>query len=770
MARYFFAKHIDGLNISLQKKGEVFYDALEVKISPKPFYHRDALPVTIAEQGEYHFDALPVYNSRRQGIFVDGLKVNITPRKAVFYDSLGVYLCDTRKWRQHVDSIEVKLRKTLLSCFDSLPVCIQKRRVKCLDTLVSVLYRPPSKVYKFEYDLSAGGVKEFVFDYATLKSQKTELKSIYNVLSAYKQKECIGKYGVLEREKLSSVYGCCLGKALGAGYDLLTSRTDSCEIYYDVGKKREKKSVSLKYGGVFLKNIDFLYDLQKTGQMALKADYSLLTLRADSCEICYDGKIRKKKDIEFKYGSAFLKQIDFLYDLQKTGQMALEAEYSLLALKTSGCEFSYDVGKKREKKNIEFKYGNAFFKGTSLAYDIRKAGQKSCLICYALTRQRLGQDCVCKYALTEREFLQKDFRFVYFAECAQYELYQKQTRLFVNGQVIEFVRAQIETAEGDYVISGAFELADVGEFAKVKIGDMAEFIAGDTTFVFIIESKQKRREFGQVSYEIEGRSPTALLDLPYAGLITKKWPQSSAKNIICELAQGFEVIFEIADFPVYDFEIENETPLAGIKRLCEATGAVVETTPEGRLKVRYLYPVSPTEYQAAEPVKVLTDLDDILQIEEEMEIKEDYNVVAVGNDTETEWEMKLIVDDSETNELEVGQTGVLRVWCYPFIDELFLEKSSDALHITYCGVKTGTITEQIEIINGEGTASYFVDEIVSYHYLGDNLGEIKAEGKKIMLDEPIRPAGIVEISYRHQFHEFLVMSEKETKVIVYVED
>ena len=324
-------------------------------------------------------------------------------------------------------------------------------------------------------------------------------------------------------------------------------------------------------------------------------------------------------------------------------------------------------------------------------------------------------------------------------------------------------------AEGDYLLSASFELANVEEFVKVKTGDKAEFKLEGLSLVFLIENKQKKRKFGNITYEIEGRSPSCLLDLPYASLIDKKWSQTTAKNIICELAQDFEVIFDISDFPIYEFELKQQTPLTGIKRICEATGAVVETTPEGKLRVRYLYPISPTLYSKTTPDLILSDLDDILSIEEELEIKEDYNVVAVSNDRDIEYEMKFFVNDKEVNELEPFQVGLLKVWCYPFKNELEL-KTSDEIQITFCGIEKEQITEQIEIINNEGSTTYFVGQILSYQWIGDNLGEIKAEGKKIFTLEAYKPAGILEITYTHSFYKYMIRNNSETTVIIYIEN
>ncbi len=379
MVRYFFTKHIGSLDALLETKRAYFYDALVVTLWPSSFCHTDSLPVCVCAKGYEQIDALPVTVLPRGGIFLDTLKVDINPLPTAFYDTLSVFVQDTRNWRQHVDTLKVNLIKHRLVCFDSLAVYVQKKRSKYFDALPCMLFQPPGNSCRFQYDLTAGGVKSLIYDYSFLRKKSRNLTAHYDICFIPRQKEVIFPFGAIVRAEFRSVYGCQLSKVLDASYALLRPYENVCAFNYGIGIGKERNEVEVRYG-------------------------------------C--------KEESHCVGK---------YSLLEGVSRCLKASYALLRPYEKVCAFNYAVGIGKEKKAVICAYGCTFLKQMRFSYEIRRTWQKVCLFCYVSTSQRLNKEGVFKYALSEREFLRKSCHFVYFAEDVGCEIYIKNKHNYGSG-------------------------------------------------------------------------------------------------------------------------------------------------------------------------------------------------------------------------------------------------------------------------------------------------------------------------------------------------
>jgi len=130
-----------------------------------------------------------------------------------------------------------------------------------------------------------------------------------------------------------------------------------------------------------------------------------------------------------------------------------------------------------------------------------------------------------------------------------------------------------------------------------------ELDANGSTWRFIIEGISEGRDFrsGRV-WQLQGRSPAAVLAAPYALPLTTAWTSAkNARQIVQEVlsGSGFSETWNITDWtiPAGALAVENATRIEILSLIAKATGAVIQVDPAAAtLDFSYLYPVSPADF------------------------------------------------------------------------------------------------------------------------------------------------------------------------------
>lgn len=205
----------------------------------------------------------------------------------------------------------------------------------------------------------------------------------------------------------------------------------------------------------------------------------------------------------------------------------------------------------------------------------------------------------------------------------------------VAGVLVDFKDFSVACDEGSYCFS--FTGAPANYAAYLQCAEETELVAiinGDS-FNFEIDSRTINREALTTTYSVSARSKTKRLDFPYCEPMTTSNDATTAAAWIAAsaLLQGITATLETIDFPLPAnvLIMSNESILSGIKKIADAIGAVIQTTPTGELVVRYEYPVSPTCYADETPAMVISDIDDMLTVSESSESKKGYDNVVVSN-------------------------------------------------------------------------------------------------------------------------------------------
>ncbi len=380
----------------------------------------------------------------------------------------------------------------------------------------------------------------------------------------------------------------------------------------------------------------------------------------------------------------------------------------------------------------------------------------------------LKSELAAKFDLLHRNpvFADKIFPYV-----LSFETEKKQNSIssIINSRNINLLSLEIFSDENSYCISLAADIADMESWMLCEPGLEIEITINAILYRFLIDSRERSLEFGKEIYSISGRSMTARLGTGYAEPITKTWPATTALAIVDELctAAGVSYTCSIADWNLTEelFAVESLFPIQILKKLTDAAGAILQSTPAGELLIQYLYPVPPPSYKTASPDLVISGAENIFSLVETKEIKSKWNAVLVMDEPESA--------DQYSIEVVSENNGIitLAVWAFPFVDEILFNNSYllPSVSIWEDGLTIEEKEETIEIVQGNGSVSKPVLSVVKISYENStDLGSVSVDGTKITT--ATKGQSLLKIKYNTQYFKIRVQNTNLDKVQFFIEN
>jgi len=297
---------------------------------------------------------------------------------------------------------------------------------------------------------------------------------------------------------------------------------------------------------------------------------------------------------------------------------------------------------------------------------------------------------------------------------------------------------------------------------------------------FLLEKRISRADAEERKFYVWGRSKAATLDQYYSLPITDDETESNpwqtanmrASSIINYLltGTGITVDFRIDDFTVYPeaFSVENEVPIDIINRLAKVPGGRVRSGRDGNLIIDYKE--FSTNFVADDPSEEYTDVDEIIQVDEEVVIPPGYNKVRVtGYDELAEDADKSIkIERVDTGCIEPGQEFRVKVYTSPTnLDYTFDTTIGTFFHI---GEYTEQHSETIFFTDGAGNTQYPIYSVQNADWHGDDLGAITYTAGFDSIITAEETFGVLEISYTAKYTLYGVIINESGGAIVFAEE
>jgi hypothetical protein len=330
----------------------------------------------------------------------------------------------------------------------------------------------------------------------------------------------------------------------------------------------------------------------------------------------------------------------------------------------------------------------------------------------------------------------------------------------------------IEIDEGSYYIRGETHLAEEAEFLCCRhMQTVLAIIINETSYTLLVDSPRKSRpELGRQEYYVSAVSPTVRLDAPYATPISREFTGAMASSIAAEMGAtaGITVDWQLLDWyvPAATLYANNETPLAVIRKLVEAVGGIIQTTPAGVLLCRPEYPLSLPEWLTATPDFYLTDMDNFFSVDSTPVIRDGYNRFSISNQDAATTGLTLEAIDID------AMTKEIRVYQVPWNDAsaIHLETSGGAwVSVVAEGVVNDDITDLVEIIAGEGQTTKPIYSLTSHTYQQAVLGTITLAVDGHVSTE-LADNSLISMTYQTRYHKFIVTDARIEDVQFFPEE
>ncbi|MBF0130997.1 MAG: hypothetical protein HQL75_00210 [Magnetococcales bacterium] len=172
------------------------------------------------------------------------------------------------------------------------------------------------------------------------------------------------------------------------------------------------------------------------------------------------------------------------------------------------------------------------------------------------------------------------------------------------------ISVNLSQSEGDFLWTGSIELTNPLSFHRIKIGDKIDLELGGELFKLIVDNKSLNRDgVNNPSMTVSVASPTARFSSPRAKLISKVWNEPVWSRLAAESVIGEYIEWQLVDWMITggQLAVDNASPIDIIRTIASAAGGMVESKPDGTLKVRNRFPVPVPQWDTAFVDHVLTD-------------------------------------------------------------------------------------------------------------------------------------------------------------------
>ena len=370
----------------------------------------------------------------------------------------------------------------------------------------------------------------------------------------------------------------------------------------------------------------------------------------------------------------------------------------------------------------------------------------------------------------------------------------------VGIQLLDFVAVSVKAGRGQYCISCDVTLPNEEQYAWCNYLDDVTVNLGGTEFAMFVEGKNITISHGQVSYNIGLLSHTAKLDAPYSDTIVDNLDDGvMAMALVQTMAalKNITVDWQIYDWrsggvaildwmiPGYAISINDETPLAVIKKVVNAVGGIVQTKPNSDMLIISKYPYPVPQWQYITPLITYSTRTDIKSFSELLEVKDGYNAFQITDQGSSSASINLVVEDGEDTK------KIVKGYQVPFNDDNpFSLVTSGQPNITIDRY-TNPITIQIPIQEEEGDPEWeiveFIDHtgstslpiygIVDFEWITEDLGDVADLGAfqisedgtlSVINTESVPGESLLRIKYLTKFWQWTVDGPDDRPVQFYV--
>ncbi|MBF0108775.1 MAG: hypothetical protein HQL76_06330 [Magnetococcales bacterium] len=319
------------------------------------------------------------------------------------------------------------------------------------------------------------------------------------------------------------------------------------------------------------------------------------------------------------------------------------------------------------------------------------------------------------------------------------------------------ISATLSQAEMDFAWSGTFEVTNPASFQRIRIDDPIDLELGGEIFKLIVDNKTLERDgVGMPRLTVSVISPTVRFTTPRATPLDRVWDSPVWARDAAEESIGEAVEWDLVNWLITGgrLAVHEALPLDVVRTITAAVGGLVESLPDGTLRVRHRFPVAVPAWATANVDHVLTDESDNLSCRESHILRTRVNKVLVRGYLPSGTGFLSVEVDSRPDGLNHGRTSFFAGDTAHLLvhagDDVALEDPLVSAGVILPGGWQVISMTQDLVFNRVATATLDkpaigIDSVI---WIGNDLGDLTLESDNRTVSVPNAGVAIARVTYR----------------------
>lgn len=338
----------------------------------------------------------------------------------------------------------------------------------------------------------------------------------------------------------------------------------------------------------------------------------------------------------------------------------------------------------------------------------------------------------------------------------------------VGGRILtSIVGLQLSANRDQHAITGSLELSDRAEWAALAEGDALSCTLAGRAVLLRVFDRKRNRTHGDWRHTIELQSPSAWLDAPWAEPLTAATLSGRASTVAASLAGSIPLSWQTVDWtiPADGLPAAGQTPLALLRTLAAAAGAVLCSTWEGELLVAPEYPLPVTAWPTTLPAVLIREADEVLAADDDDDWRGGHNAILVATSSANAQtgDIRLEAIDNDDGSKTVRAAAV------PWDASIRLShRGGSWVQLALAGDQWREETETVQIVDGQGRTRQPCHQVLASDWLEHELGALAASEDGLITSATAGDS-LLAITYRTLARCWTLRDQRQEEVMVVAE-
>jgi len=298
------------------------------------------------------------------------------------------------------------------------------------------------------------------------------------------------------------------------------------------------------------------------------------------------------------------------------------------------------------------------------------------------------------------------------------------TLVLADGQALRLSDGVIDSSSGEVGYSFECSIDDIDTFSRIQEDDPIVVDFCGELYNFLVKSKSMSRDGpANITMRISADNAVVRTGQPYAQETTYVQENDITASALVDNLVEIDFNYEIVDWTILGgrLQVAGATSLEAVSQIAEATGGVVDGTPEGVMRLRYPYPYPMPDLGVAPVDQNYSDSYDNLSVSVSTEYRDGADRFRIREgDSAFSDSLEWVPDEKQTDPLY--QTGIVKAYLSPYRTTASISHLGNAAYVIPIGEEIEYNEELIEFNKGVGNTRRPIETLLSVEWYTASMG------------------------------------------------